>query len=112
MTAVLVGGVAAVVVIRLALRRAPLITMLGVVVFGPALHAGVLRLPAVVAAPIARAHLALQDWQRRQSGDLACQVAAGNTLLGVGGLATVRVARGCGLDVSGTPATAAVAATR
>jgi hypothetical protein len=92
------------VAIRLALRRAPLTTMLGIGVLGLALHAGVIRLPAAIVAPVTRAHLALQGWERRQAGDLACQVAATSTLLGTGGSVADRVARGCGLAASAQPA--------
>ena len=108
MTAVLIGGVAALVAIRLALRRAPLTTMLGIGVLGLALHGGVIRLPAAIVAPVTRAHLALQGWQRRQAGDLACQVAATSTLLGTGGSAADRVARGCGLAASAARTAAAL----
>jgi hypothetical protein len=79
---VVLGALVAFVTLRLALRRAPLPTMLGIGLLGLGFHTGVIALPAAVTAPVDRADARLKDWQQRQSTQLGCDIVQTNELLG------------------------------
>jgi hypothetical protein len=66
---------AAIAIVLLAgLRRVPLLTLGAVALTGAALAHGVLRAPSALARPVARAHVAVSAWQRRQTARWVCEL--------------------------------------
>ena len=77
MILLLIGAAGALVLAAVALRRAPLATVLALCAVGGAIHLGVVSVPAAITTPIARASDSVRSWQASQSAKLVC--AAGET---------------------------------
>jgi len=81
---VALAGLLAFLALRLALRRAPLPTLVVLGLIGLGLHTGALALPPAVTAPVTRADAQLKAWQRRQATRMSCEIVQTNELLGAG----------------------------
>jgi hypothetical protein len=63
------------IIVRAALRRAPLLALVCIGLIGFALHTRVVTVPAAIRTPVVHLTGALHEWQQRQAAALSCDIA-------------------------------------
>lgn len=71
----LISVLAAFVILRACLRRAPLPTLMCLGLLGFGLHTGILVLPSSITTPVARLSSDVRAWQHKEAAALTCEAA-------------------------------------